>query len=182
MFSDLGSSSMTYCSTYCDKRYSFCSTFILNHDLIRSAPGSRVKGMIYTAMEAWRGDLVPAALSCLAATYCHFQLPTKHLCSINHQRLNQDDILAQYFFRIMPPSLWLFVPLVGLRPENIYCIIDYQAFPPWYDLAPSPSPPTPVSKFSCVSPVQLTWRKRGEWRRKELNHTTARKTCFPDLY
>jgi hypothetical protein len=50
--------------------------------------------------------------------------------------------------------------------------MDYQAFPTWYDLAPSPSPPSPVSKFSCVSPVQLT---DGRGRRGEGSSQITRR-------
>jgi hypothetical protein len=49
-------------------------------------------------------------------------------------------------------------------------IIKGQAFSPSYDLAP---PQPPVSKFSCVSPVELTDEWRGGGGAKAYDHEDA---------
>jgi hypothetical protein len=52
------------------------------------------------------------------------------------------------------------------NPENIELIIEYQAFSLSYDLAPFPSPPSPVSIFSFFLSLPMCRRPsllRGEW-------------------
>jgi hypothetical protein len=62
-----------------------------------------------------------------------------------------------------------FSPLRPLKdPESIYLIIEDQAFSPSYELAPSPSPPTPHPSVSSTGDTGRRLRKRDNLLTEEM--------------